>query len=158
MVQEAKQQAMNIRTAAAEEAKHRARQLLLEVEQGRAHLKAEWANELRGTMIKRVCESLRALLPAGAQDALDRGAGLFLSGRLDSAIAFFSGALKENPKDTRAKEILGHCLAIKGKDALREGDYAGARDSLRRAAEIFPRNDSLRTLALLAELEAQPKP
>ncbi|HAN03916.1 MAG: hypothetical protein A2X29_02105 [Elusimicrobia bacterium GWA2_64_40] len=94
-----------------------------------------------------------ALLPAGAQDALDRGAGLFLSGRLDSAIAFFSGALKENPKDTRAKEILGHCLAIKGKDALREGDYAGARDSLRRAAEIFPRNDSLRTLALLAELD-----
>jgi len=94
-----------------------------------------------------------ALALAGAQDALDRGAGLFLAGRLDSAITFFSGALKANPKDTRAKEILGHCLAIKGKDALREGDYDGARDSLRRAAEIFPRNDSLRTLILLAELD-----
>lgn len=94
-----------------------------------------------------------ALMAAGAQDALDRGAGLFLTGRLDSAIAFFSGALKDNPKDTRAKEILGHCLAIKGKDALRAGDYAGARDSLRRAAEIFPKNESLKTLALLAELD-----
>ncbi|MGD9643095.1 MAG: tail protein X [Elusimicrobiales bacterium] len=94
-----------------------------------------------------------ALMAAGAQDALDRGAGLFLTGRLDSAIAFFSGALKNNPKDTRAKEILGHCLAIKGKDALRAGDYAGARDSLRRAAEIFPKDDSLKTLALLAELD-----
>jgi len=94
-----------------------------------------------------------AFLPARAQDALDRGAGLFLTGRLDSAIAFFSGALKDNPKDTRAKEILGHCLAIKGKDALRAGDYAGARDSLRRAAEIFPKDGSLKTLALLAELD-----
>lgn len=100
-----------------------------------------------------------ALLPAGAQDALDRGAGLFLTGRLDSAITFFSGALKANPKDDRAKEILGHCLAIKGKDALRAGDYDGARDSLRRAAEIFPKNDSLKTLILLAELDrAAPTP
>lgn len=92
-------------------------------------------------------------VPAGAQDALDRGAGLFLTGRLDRAITFFSGALKANPSDARAKEILGHCLAIKGKDALRAGDYDGGRDSLRRAADIFPKDDSLKTLILLAELD-----
>jgi len=88
-----------------------------------------------------------------AQDALDRGAGFFLSGRLDSAITFFSGAIKENPRDSRAKEILGHCLAIKGKEALREGRYAEARAALSAAAEAFPRNSDLKLLALLAELD-----
>lgn len=91
--------------------------------------------------------------PLGAQDALDGGAGFFLSGRLDSAITFFSGAVKENPKDSRAKEILGYCLAIKGKGDLKQGQYARARAALRRAEELLPKNRDLRLLGLLAELE-----
>ena len=70
IVEEAKQQVVNIRTAAVEEAKYRARQLLLEAEQGRAQLKAELAHELNGKLIQRVCDSLRALLPAGELNAL----------------------------------------------------------------------------------------
>jgi len=105
--------------------------------------------------------SLRALLPAlllaaaplGAQGKPDRGAGYFLSGRLDSAIFFFSAELKANPKDARAKEILGNCLVIKGKDAMREGQYSQARAALSRAEEFFPENRALTMLRLQAELE-----
>ncbi|PIQ83500.1 MAG: hypothetical protein COV75_07130 [Candidatus Omnitrophica bacterium CG11_big_fil_rev_8_21_14_0_20_63_9] len=62
LLQDAKTQAMNIRTVAIEEAKHRARQLLLEAEQGRVQLRAEVAKELDGHIIQRACESLRSLL------------------------------------------------------------------------------------------------
>ncbi len=63
MVQKAKGQAMNIRTVAVEEAKHRARQLLLEAEQGKAQLKRELAKEFNGQAIRQACDSLRTLLP-----------------------------------------------------------------------------------------------
>lgn len=94
-----------------------------------------------------------ALSALHAQDTLDRGTGFFLTGRLDSAINFFSGAIKENPRDSRAKEILGYCLVIKGKEALREGRYAEARAALAGAEEFFPLNRDLKMLGLLAELE-----
>lgn len=63
LIQDAKSQAMNIRTAAIEEAKHRARQLLLEAEQGKGQLKAELAKELNGTVARRTCDMLRTFLP-----------------------------------------------------------------------------------------------
>ena len=62
ILQEAKSQAMNIRTAAIEEAKHRARQLLLEAEQGKAHLKSAMTRELNGAVARQACESLKTLL------------------------------------------------------------------------------------------------
>lgn len=97
--------------------------------------------------------------PLRAQDALDRGAGFFLAGRLDRAINFFSGVLKKNPGDSRAKEILGYCLVIKGKEAMKEGRYAQARAALARAEEFFPQNRDLKMLGLLAELdESAPTP
>ena len=70
MLQDAKTQAVNIRTAAIEEAKHRARQLLLEAEQGKLQLKAEVAKELDGWAVQHACASLRTLLPAPALAAL----------------------------------------------------------------------------------------
>lgn len=63
LVQEAKNQAMNVRTAAIEEAKHRARQLLLEAEQGKVQLKVDVTRELNGKVVHRACEVLRAFLP-----------------------------------------------------------------------------------------------
>ena len=76
VVQEAKSQAMNIRTAAIEEAKHRARQLLLEVEQGKAQLKTTLTRELNGTLARQAGESLATLLTAeqlaGMHEALIR--------------------------------------------------------------------------------------
>ncbi len=59
VIEEAKQQAVNIRTAAIEEAKHRARQLLLEAEQGRAHLREDVAQELNGEVFRQACAALR---------------------------------------------------------------------------------------------------
>ncbi|MDA8243041.1 MAG: LysM peptidoglycan-binding domain-containing protein [Elusimicrobia bacterium] len=96
-----------------------------------------------------------AALPAAlaAQDALDRGTTLFLAGRLDRAIDFFSGELRQNPADARAKEILGHCLVIKAKDSLREGDPSAAKAAVRQASPIYPDGGELKTLSLLAELE-----
>ena len=96
---------------------------------------------------------LAAAAPLRALDTLDRGAGFFLSGRLDSAITFFSATIKENPRDSRAKEILGHCLLIKGKEAMLEGRYAEARAALSAAGEFFPKNRDLKMLTLLAELD-----
>ena len=64
IIQEAKSQAMNVRATAIEEAKYRARQLLLEAEQGKSQLKAELAKELDGQAIQHACESLRVVLPA----------------------------------------------------------------------------------------------
>ena len=64
IVQEAKNQAMNIRTAAIEEAKHRARQLLLEAEHGKAQWKADVVKELNGQAVQHACELLRDLLSA----------------------------------------------------------------------------------------------
>ena len=96
-----------------------------------------------------------AALPAGlaAQDTLDRGATLFLAGRLDRAIEFFSGAARQYPKDSRAREILGHCLVIKAKDSLREGDNRAAKEALKRASAIFPDSSDVKVLSLLAELD-----
>lgn len=96
---------------------------------------------------------LAAAAASRAQETLDRGSGFFLSGRLDSAINFFSGAIKDNPGDSRAKEILGHCLAIKGKEAFREERYAEAREALAEAEKLLPQNRALKMLSLLAELE-----
>lgn len=70
IIEDAKQQAMNIRTAAIEEAKHRARHLLLEAEQSRTQLKSDVAQELNGQAIQRTCESLRTLLPSAELLAL----------------------------------------------------------------------------------------
>ena len=70
MLQNAKTQAVNIRTAAIEEAKHRARQLLLEAEQGKLQLKSDLAKELNGRAVQEACASLRTLLPATALAAL----------------------------------------------------------------------------------------
>ncbi len=69
-VREAKSQAMNIRTAAIEEAKHRARQLMLEAEQGKTQLRTAVAREINGMGAQRACESLRTLLTAGQLAAL----------------------------------------------------------------------------------------
>ncbi|MDT8287638.1 MAG: LysM peptidoglycan-binding domain-containing protein [Elusimicrobiales bacterium] len=91
--------------------------------------------------------------PAAPRGALPRGERDFLSGRLDNAIAFYSGAVKTDPGDSRAKEILGHCLVIKGKALLRETRYAEAGDVLDRARRIFPENGKISALSLLAELE-----
>ena len=105
--------------------------------------------------LKRLLPALLLALPAAlpAQDALDRGASLFLTGRLDDAIKFFSDARRRYPSDSRAKEILGHCLVIKAKEAVSGGDQAAARDAAAKAAEIFPRNPDLKLISLLAELD-----
>jgi len=70
LTQEAKQHAMNIRTAAIEEAKHRARQLLLEAEQDRTQWRQELAKEMNGKLVQRACESLQRLLPPNELAAL----------------------------------------------------------------------------------------
>lgn len=101
---------------------------------------------------------LAALLAGGASaapDILDRGANHFLTGRLDSAIAFFTGVLKDNPRNSRAKEILANCLVIRGKEALRDGQYAQAWAALDKAKAYFPDNRELVTLSLLAQLETR---
>lgn len=72
LLEDAKTQAMNIRTVAIEEAKHRARQLMLEAEQARGQLKAEVAKELNGNLIQQACESLRGLLSPVDVAALHR--------------------------------------------------------------------------------------
>lgn len=88
-----------------------------------------------------------------AADPLDKGASLFLSGKLDGAVSFFSGAVKDNPADSRAKEILGYCLVIKGKESLRDGRPAQALVALSRAREFLPDNREITTLSLIADLE-----
>lgn len=72
IVHDAKNQAMNVRAVAIEEAKHRARQLLLEAEQGKAQLKAELADELTRHVMQRLCDSLRTLLPEAELASLHR--------------------------------------------------------------------------------------
>ncbi len=70
IVESARVLTMNVRSAAIEEAKHRARQLLLEAEQGRAQLKAEAAKELNGQIVQQTCDALRSLLPTGEMTKL----------------------------------------------------------------------------------------
>lgn len=62
LLQDAKAQAQNVRTVAIDEAKHRARALLLEAEQGKSQLKHELAKELGAQAAQQACEALRALL------------------------------------------------------------------------------------------------
>jgi hypothetical protein len=104
-----------------------------------------------------LCAAALALAAAPCQaqvrDTLARGEDFFLTGKLDYAVNFFSGVAKENPKDSRAREILGYCLVIKGKEALREGKPGQALVSFGRAKEFLPDHAGLKTLALLAELE-----
>ncbi len=72
LVQEAKAQAMNIRTVAIDEAKLRARQVLLEAEQEKGQLKAEIARGLDGQAFQRAAEVLRDLLPQAELQAVHR--------------------------------------------------------------------------------------
>lgn len=62
VLQEAKNQAANVRTVAIEESKHRARQLMLEAEQGKQQLRSEILRELSSAATHRACDSLKALL------------------------------------------------------------------------------------------------
>ncbi len=62
IIDEAKGQAMNVRTVAIEESKHRARQLMLEAEQGKVQLRTEILREQNGASAHRACEALRSLL------------------------------------------------------------------------------------------------
>ncbi len=66
ILEEAKREAMNIRTAAIEEAKYRARQLMVEAEQRKAQLKTDVAKDLNGKAVQRACDALRFRLPASA--------------------------------------------------------------------------------------------
>ena len=91
--------------------------------------------------------------PLAAQGAMDRGAALFLSGKMDGAIAFFTKAIKDNPNDSCAREILGDCLVIKGKEAILARQYAAGRAALEKAAEFLPENHDLKMMILLAELD-----
>ena len=96
---------------------------------------------------------LLAGVPFAAQDSLDQGAALFLSGKLDGAIAFFTQAVKDNPRDSRAKVILGNCLVIKGKNAILDRQYAAGRAALEKAAELTPEKSDNKMMRLLAELD-----
>jgi F0F1-type ATP synthase membrane subunit b/b' len=62
IVQEAKQQAMNIRTASVEEAKHRARQLVMEADQTRQHATQTVTHELSDRAVAWTITALRMLL------------------------------------------------------------------------------------------------
>lgn len=92
LIQDAKSQAMNIRTAAIEEAKHRARQLLLEAEQGKAQLHSEVARTLNGQAVQRACDSLRALLSAEALAALH---GTLMHELLEALSRLEAGVLRQ---------------------------------------------------------------
>ncbi len=70
LVHEAKRASLHVQAAAVEEAKYRARQLMLEAEQGRTQLKAEVAQELDARTLQRVCQSLRVLLTSDERHRL----------------------------------------------------------------------------------------
>ena len=70
LMQEAKQQAMNIRTAAVEEAKHRARQLMGEAEHARQQMIADLARELHSKAVAWTCTAFQQLLTTAEQDTL----------------------------------------------------------------------------------------
>ncbi len=91
--------------------------------------------------------------PLAAQDALDRGAALFLTGKLDEAVIFFTQAIKDNSGDSRAREILVNCLIIQGKEAVLDRQYAAGRAALEKAVELSPEKPGLKMMLLLAELD-----
>lgn len=95
-------------------------------------------------------------LAAGAgaqQDAMDPGARLFLRGNVEGAVNFFTDAVRENPLDARAKDLLANCLVIKAKEDFGAKKYAQGRESLAKAEGLLPGRRDLRLLNLLAELE-----
>ena len=72
LLEDAKQQAANVRASAVEEAKHRVRQLLLEAEHARSQqIKISLLKELNGKTAHRACEVLQDLLPAEQLALLD---------------------------------------------------------------------------------------
>jgi len=91
--------------------------------------------------------------PLSALDPLDQGAALFLSGKLDGAIVFFTQAIKDNPLDSRAREILGNCLVIQGKEAILSRQYADGRAALEKAAKLNSEKRDNKMMRLLAELD-----
>jgi nucleoid-associated protein YgaU len=94
------------------------------------------------------------LAPAAAQrDAPDEGAALFLRGNIERAVNFYSDAVRDNPLDARAKQILANCLVIKGKQDIGAKQYASGRAALARAAVFFPGRRDLEMLDLLAQLD-----
>lgn len=70
LLQEARQQAANIRSAAIEEAKQHARQLLAETEHLRQQMRRSLIQELHGRAIDGACQALAALLQGGELENL----------------------------------------------------------------------------------------
>ena len=70
LLQDARQQASNIRSAAIEEAKQHARQLMAETEQARQQMRRSLIQELNGRAIDSACQALTALLPDGELENL----------------------------------------------------------------------------------------
>ena len=74
-------------------------------------------------------------------------------------MGFFTEAVRKNPADARAKDILGNCLVIKAKADLGAKKYADGRAALEKAFAYFPARRDLVMLGLLAELdESAPTP
>ena len=91
---------------------------------------------------------------AGAeQDELDPGARLFLRGNVAGAVAFFTDAVRKNPADARATQLLANCLVIKAKADIGAKKYAAGRAALEQASGFFPARRDLTLLGLLAELD-----
>lgn len=110
-----------------------------------------------GKFFRALALAALALGPAGLaaaqQDAPDPGAALFLRGNLDRAVNYYSDAVRDNPSDARAKDILANCLVIKAKADIGAKKYASGRAALERAEIFFPDRRDLKLLGLLAEMD-----
>ena len=85
LLQEARQHVSNTRSAAIEEAKQHARQLVAETEHLREQMRRGLMQELHGRAIDAVCRALAALLPNGELENLHEGLVARLITELDRA-------------------------------------------------------------------------
>jgi tetratricopeptide (TPR) repeat protein len=90
---------------------------------------------------------------AAAAGSGEDGVAAYLRGDLETAIASFSHASQQDPRDAMAKNLLGNCLVIAAKDALSRKDYRKGFAYLEEANRVLADRKELRTLALLAEME-----
>ena len=112
VLQEAKHQAVNLRTVAIEESKHRARQLMLEVDQGKQQLRSEILRELNGVATRRACDALKVLL---TEEQINQMHALLMKELIE--------ALKQ--VDLRAQQIVASRVEVIAAQAL------GSAESLR---------------------------
>jgi len=88
-----------------------------------------------------------------ASASFETGVSKYLNGDFSGCLPLFSEAFLKSPESPVSKGVYSNSLIVFGKKSIFDGSYLDGYTSLEKALDMYPLLTTLRTLALLTELE-----